>query len=316
MILKIPPELAKVLIKHPINAIDIGSRGGVVAFGALESYINMIGFEVDEPEAVVLKKKIEEQSNFNSCTIESFAAWSDSQETNLYICRYLPNCSLLKPNVDCAKKFGLSKLFEIVSTKKVQCTRIESILLKKGITSIDYIKIDAQGGDLEVLKGLGDYIKDILLIRVEVLFVPLYHDAPSFGEINEFMNDNNFRLLTIEPTIKTRNIVTKTITDTGELVWADLIYTQDFEFSFPDKKFSKERILNYSLLLAFEGYESLAIDFLLSESKKQSLPDDFVQLIIETIVDDSYMNQLKRKVYPLFPAKLKKIIKKLTKDRK
>jgi len=313
MLESIPKNLSDTLNNHPIFAIDVGSRDGVSRFGSLEPYINIIGFEADANEAAKLQEDIQRVKRFHSCSIEPFAVWSSNIESKLYICNYLPNCSLLKPNVDCAKKFGLEEQFTVVSTRAVPCKALETLLQDRGLPSPDYLKIDAQGGDLEVLKGLNSFIKDVLLIRLEVIFVPLYHGNPTFGEIDQFMNANNFRLLSVQNkyprSIRSRDTIKQPGTDQGEFVWADLIYAQDFEFFFPLKTFNKEKALIYALLLAYEGFNSLAIDFLISISKKQNFSGSFVQSIISTIIKNSHKKKIKRQIVTFIPKKVKNFLK-------
>ncbi|CAN2048448.1 hypothetical protein GMMP1_580022 [Candidatus Magnetomoraceae bacterium gMMP-1] len=315
MILNIPKHLIEILNKNPIVAIDVGSRGGIIKFGSLEPFVKAIGFEADVNETLNLQSKIQYQRNFYSCQIEPYAAWSYNGKSTLYICNYLPNCSLLKPNPDYAEKFGLGHAFEVVDTKEVECITIESVLKKSGISAPDYIKIDAQGGDLEVLKGLEHLIKDVLLIRLEVLFVPLYYGAPSIGMIDEYMKSNNFRLLSIESksprSIRSRNIDQKIVSDKGELVWGDLIYAKEFESIDNSCFFSEEKSIIFALLLTFEGFESLAADFLMTISRKENISKELADLTIKTILSDNLTNKLKRKLKPFLNNKILKLLRKI-----
>jgi len=313
MIEKIPKNISDILNSNPIFAIDVGSRGGVSTFGSLEPYINIIGFEADENEAARLQGLIQDQRKFRSCSIESFAVWSKNMKSKLYICKYLPNCSLLQPNIDCAKKFGLADQFAIVSTKTVPCITLETLLQERGMPAPDYLKIDAQGGDLEVLKGLKSFINDVLLIRLEVIFVPLYSHNPTFGEIDQFMRNHSFRLLSVQNkyprSIRSRKTINNPVTDNGEFVWADLIYTKDFEFIHPIKYLPMERALSYALLLAYEGFNSLAIDLILMISQKQNFSEDFVESIISTIIKNSYKIKIRKNIATFIPDKIKKYVK-------
>ena len=49
------------------------------------------------------------------------------------------------------------------------------------IDHVDFIKIDTQGAELEIIKGLGDYRP--LLLWIEVQFVSMYKDMPCFTEL-------------------------------------------------------------------------------------------------------------------------------------
>ena len=58
--------------------------------------------------------------------------------------------------------------FKVTRTVDIHCDTIEKILNEKNIDNLDYLKIDTQGSELEILKGLGKYKP--LLIKIEVHF--------------------------------------------------------------------------------------------------------------------------------------------------
>lgn len=68
------------------------------------------------------------------------------------------------------------------------------------ITKIDHFHCDTQGNDLKVLKGMGDYIKLIKTGKVEVAqpHIKLYKQAPSAGEMVDFLLMNNFKITKFE----------------------------------------------------------------------------------------------------------------------
>jgi hypothetical protein len=52
------------------------------------------------------------------------------------------------------------------------------------------LKIDTQGAELEILKGLGDYRP--LLIKCEVQIFPMYKGVPSWTELVNFLEKLNY----------------------------------------------------------------------------------------------------------------------------
>ena len=59
------------------------------------------------------------------------------------------------------------------------------------------IKIDAQGSEIKILKGLGEFIKHFEIIILEVSLHRYNKDAPLFDEVMNFMNNKNFSLYDI-----------------------------------------------------------------------------------------------------------------------
>ena len=91
---------------------------------------------------------------------------------------------MYKPNKDQLKcmdlKIKILKLFDVTSTQQIECDTIENNLNDCKIENIDYLKVDTQGAELEILKGLGKYKP--LLIKCEVQIYPMYKDVPEWTE--------------------------------------------------------------------------------------------------------------------------------------
>jgi hypothetical protein len=62
------------------------------------------------------------------------------------------------------------------------------------IPLIDYIKIDAQGADLDIVKGAGDYLSErVVCITIEPENVEYVGTANAECDIEEFMNRIGFK---------------------------------------------------------------------------------------------------------------------------
>ena len=57
---------------------------------------------------------------------------------------------------------------------------------------IDYIKVDTQGNDLNVLKSLGSHLKNVLDIQSEYDSSAEYQNANTGYELDTFLSENNF----------------------------------------------------------------------------------------------------------------------------
>jgi FkbM family methyltransferase len=75
-----------------------------------------------------------------------------------------------------------------VDTLDAYCTRC-------GITSVDVLKIDTQGFDLEVLKGGTGILGATHFILTEVTFVELYAGMPPFDQLFRFLIEKGFSLV-------------------------------------------------------------------------------------------------------------------------
>jgi FkbM family methyltransferase len=76
---------------------------------------------------------------------------------------------------------------------KVDCVRLDDYLPSIGVTSVDLICADIQGGEMGALKGMSNMIKDTKYIILETpKNNPTYEGAPSKDDIYIFMEHLSF----------------------------------------------------------------------------------------------------------------------------
>lgn len=192
------------------NFIDVGSRGVLHRRWKQEYIKNIITFDPSDKTGDKTKTIFsEDRFHYNS------AVFDIPGERVFYVCRKYRVSSLFEPDLEVLKKTcyikGI-KYFDIIRTEKVKCVRLDSILSKMEI-KFDFLKVDAQGADLFVLKSAGKYLDDFKVIEIEGNLLSIYKDAPLFGEINTFLKDNNFSLLKTIYSAKDK-----------KLVWNDYLY--------------------------------------------------------------------------------------------
>lgn len=78
----------------------------------------------------------------------------------------------------------------------VPTIRLDTFMEKVGISCVDYLKIDAQGADLGVIRSAGERLRDIRKIKVEVATtaVPLYEGAGRRWELLDYLRGFGFGL--------------------------------------------------------------------------------------------------------------------------
>lgn len=86
--------------------------------------------------------------------------------------------------------------FKVTDTIEVDVIRLDSFIKEKTIPKIDYIHIDTQGSDLEVLKGMGDLIN---IVRAGVMEAGnekdiLYKGQNTLKETIKFLNSKGFEV--------------------------------------------------------------------------------------------------------------------------
>lgn len=82
-------------------------------------------------------------------------------------------------------------------TINVPCFRLDTVLERYSIDTVAFLKIDAQGHDLEVLRSLGQRVNSIQTLEVEVQVTDfeIYRGQSRKDDVLEFAFANNFELV-------------------------------------------------------------------------------------------------------------------------
>ena len=81
-----------------------------------------------------------------------------------------------------------------VSTRSISVTTLDQWADSEGVKHIDFLKIDTQGTELEILKGGQNILSTIRAISLEVEFNPIYLGQPVFAEVDQFLRSKGFVL--------------------------------------------------------------------------------------------------------------------------
>jgi FkbM family methyltransferase len=86
---------------------------------------------------------------------------------------------------------------EVIEKKEVRLTSIDQFCKKENISRINILKSDTQGFELEVLNGAKELLanKAIQFVYLEINFVELYKELPTFSDIYNFLNGYGYKLL-------------------------------------------------------------------------------------------------------------------------
>ena len=92
---------------------------------------------------------------------------------------------------------NLSSQVNIVEKINVKATTIDKYCRENDI-SVDFLKLDVEGGEYDILNGAKEQLNNIIGIRSEVNFDQTFEDSVLFSQINDFLLDKNFFLLNLD----------------------------------------------------------------------------------------------------------------------
>ena len=172
-----------------IISLDVGAQGGFNSDNFFHKrYEPFFEDILLEPIKTELEKMPKKKYSISK------GLWSSKKVKDLYILdNRLGSSSMYK--VD-NKNFDLHNIkkknyddFKITRKIQVECDTIENVLAELKIKNLDYLKIDTQGAEFEITKGLGKHRP--LLIKVEAHIFSMYKDVPSWNNlINNLYNLN------------------------------------------------------------------------------------------------------------------------------
>ena len=184
---------------HPINYFDIGSRGGFqkdlfpIAFA-----VNAIGFE---PESVALKRlDSRATSPWRMVKFLPFGVSGSGGYKKLYIPKDPSAASILEHNNQIGVKFAKPQFFELDRIEEIETQTLDESTKIAGVGAIDYLKLDIEGAELEVLKNSSSFTENLLALKTEVSFVEFRKGQPLANNVDAFLKTKGFVLMDfIEP---------------------------------------------------------------------------------------------------------------------
>ena len=81
----------------------------------------------------------------------------------------------------------------IFPEEKIKICRLDNIIDSNEFKSIDLLKIDTEGYDFHVIKGLGKLIKKVKYIYFEHHFHDMLKKDYKFTDVDNFLKNNNFK---------------------------------------------------------------------------------------------------------------------------
>ena len=182
------------LIKNEkIVALDVGAQGGFNSDNFFPSKYNQFFKSILVEPIKEEANKLKEQK-----FLIKKGLWSNKEKKNLYILdNRLGSSSMYMPNEEA---FDLHRIkqkdfqnFQVTRTIQIECDTISNQLSELNLNMLDYLKIDTQGAEFEILKGIGSFRP--LLIKIEVHFFSMYKNVPSWHELVNFLYEMNYVLI-------------------------------------------------------------------------------------------------------------------------
>lgn len=180
----------------PIVVADVGCRWGFAERFLSEEcqrFFKIYGFDPDEAECARLHASYGHLPNgYVTCVPIGLAGTPGTR--NLYLTKE-PACSSFHPPIQfLAEQYPALDCISLQKLVKTRVTTLDSWSKENDLQTIDYIKIDTQGSELEILKGGDNILQSTRCIDIEVEFNPIYEGQTLFGETDTYLRSRGFVL--------------------------------------------------------------------------------------------------------------------------
>ena len=180
-----------------------------------------------------------------------------------------PMCSsLYEPNIELLKLYHNLEVAYLKNILEIKTMSIDKFMEIEKIKSVDFIKIDIQGAELDVFKGANKCLENILLIVSEVEFIQIYKNQPLFGDVCSFLNRRDImfhKFLGLAGRSLKPIIINNDKNLAIQHIWSDAVFIKNI-FKIPE--LNNSQLLKLAVFSYLYGSPDLTVFCLLNYDKK------------------------------------------------
>ena len=179
-------------------AIDVGANEGQFSQDLRSFFFgDIISFEPVTPAFEILERVSSSDKKWH---VYNIALGSDDSTQSINVSVATVFSSLLRSNEYCIERFGASS--QGISTETVSIRRLDN-LLESIVPDIHdrriFLKMDTQGYDTEVFRGLGDKRDHVFALQSEVSLIPIYEGMTHWTRSISIYEEAGFRVVGMFP---------------------------------------------------------------------------------------------------------------------
>jgi FkbM family methyltransferase len=219
-----------------LRMIDIGAANTRFSDGWSEfkDNVELILFEPDS-------RSYKDLSVTATATVYNYALGAADELRQLNLTKKPEVSSFFQPNRQYVDLFPNKDRWDVLDKINVKTKALDS--LRKDIGDVDFIKIDVQGGELEVLEGGRKTLLNTLGLEVEVEFLEIYKGQPLFGDVSRFVSDQGFEFYDF---VTEYRYGRKNLNRKGQLAFADALFLRTPEYLKDNPtRFNSKKIMKY-----------------------------------------------------------------------
>lgn len=252
----------------PVLCVDVGCRGGVPdELYPLRRAIHLIGFDADEEECAKINAS---KHPYAARQIFPLFVSGGDEKVDFHLYESRVHSSSRQPHPRFASLFA-GPSFRIERTVEMKSSSLDDFFeSNSGALKPDFLKIDTQGTEFEILEGAARILENCSMVEVEVEFLEFYHGQKLFHEVAAFLLHKGFDLFHLNRVFSQRRGYVGRAK--GQLTFGDALFVRREDRL---SHFSEDQLLKFAALLLNYGYldvaSHLAADQRIGERRRKEL---------------------------------------------
>lgn len=274
-------HLAPLFADDPLIMVDVGARWGMDArWAALGASLKAYCFEADAAEC----ERLNALAHPGVTYIPAALAAREGRAT-LYRTKYEASSGLYQTNMKFFGRLLNAGNAELVSAEEIEVTTLEAAKVKYGLPNHDFIKLDVEGAELDILRDA--HIGGTFGVYTEFRFHRAINGSPPFSELDQFLTNRGMMLYDISYSRQSRKALPYAgprvqgidgkrffaSTSGGQVMDGDALYFRDPMLL----KLSRNQILRAACLFELYGLADCAAELLIEREKDAGI--DVVQCL-------------------------------------
>lgn len=253
----------------PFVILDVGAGGGnTLGFKQIASLCHVHAVEPRTGHDTALPNV----GGFGDFITHRTALSDKSGPQTLYVTDIPEASSLLRPNSKNIKRWRADDIgFRVVEERVVDCETLETFSKRTSIDRCDFLKLDTQGTELNILLSGASLVSKTSIILMELEFVHLYQDQYLFDDVVRELSKLGFRYVNFTHGVNMWCLDWGT--SPQKRIWCDTLFLRD-----KPGTMEREEVLRAAMILCELGYDEEAIWFM----QDHSIGEETIALIVNT----------------------------------
>lgn len=295
--------IEEILKDISFTCVDAGAAGGLNDLKNLQKFINLHSFE---PQLSSYNELKTDNSAFKQHNVYNDGLYSSKGKFELNIASRPSMSSMLKFDDKtfvkhfgyCAGSAGWKKALTQTTAIEINTTTLDEWSTENKVTNIDFLKLDTQGTELEILRGVARLLKNgkINVIKTEFSNFAVYKNQCLLTELDAFLKSAGFNPVDYiyYPDITNtngENVHNNNLLEVPHFgAGGDAVYVLD------EDRLDKQNTVKCGIILGSMGYFGMANHIL--EAKSGLDRKTIYNILLEIAPKESFKKKIKELIPP------------------